>query len=148
MKNSEKVRIVSFYFINSVICLSLILVSVHFALKYYNIKKDSYSVKAFVTEVNKDPMTHDLYKYGIRYVIDTDTISNIYIGKGLEKGDLFDIVVYKNNLSTFETSLHRLLIKLLICVCLSMVFIIVLIVVLRKPEYILKYSKYEIYYGD
>ncbi len=110
-------------------------------------KNNSYSVKAFVTEVNKDPMTND-YKYAINYLIDEDTISNIYIGKGFKKGDLFDIVVYKNDPETFEISLKSLLIKLLICSSLSVVFVVVLIIVILKPEYILKYSKNEIYYGD
>ena len=148
MKDGEKLRIVSFYFIHSIICLSLIIVSFHSFLKYYNIKDSSYPVKALVTEVNKDPMTHDLYKYKIKYVIDADTISNIYIGKGFKKGDLIDIVVYKSDPEIFEISLNRLFIKFLISAGFSIVFIVVLIVVILKPEYILKYSKYEIYYGD
>ena len=74
-------------------------------------KNDSYSVKAFVTKANKDPMTYDLYKYEIKYLIDTDTISNTYIGKGFKKGDLFDIVVYKSNPETFEISLNSLFIN-------------------------------------
>ena len=148
MKTSDKTRIVGFYFVTVLLSVSILGSTLYLWVKHINLKNDGIITKGVIIDKNKDPLTHDLYDFSIIYVINNDTIINIFQGEGYEINDSLNVIVNKYNPDIFELTIDGLIKKALLGTGFGILFTIILVIGIVKPKYILKYFKGDIYYGD
>ena len=100
MKVSDKTRIVGFYFVTVLLSTSILVSTLYLLVKYINIKNDGILIKGVIIDKNKDPISHDLYDFSILYVINNDTMINIFQGEGYDINDSLEVIVNKNGSSS------------------------------------------------